>query len=203
MDNPKFIIIGLIVLLLIFGGVVWLFSRKGEQAQTTVDQNQTAASNSGQQNPTQSDIKYWATIKTAKGDIVMELYPKVAPKTVQNFIDKANAKYFDGLKFHRAEDWVMQGGDPLSSDESKKAYWGTGGGNIDTELSGRPFVVGALGVARGQDIKISNDSQFFIVKKDAQFLNNQYTLFGQVTAGMDVVQKIQIGDKILSIEIAQ
>ena len=98
---------------------------------------------------------------------------------------------------------MIQGGDPLSRDESQKERWGTGGGNIETELSTKPFVEGALGVARGPDIKVSNDSQFFIVKKDSQFLNNQYTLFGQVTAGMDVVLKIQPGDKILSIEIVE
>lgn len=77
----------------------------------------------------------------------------------------------------------------------------TGEGNIDTELSQVPFAIGALGVARGGDIKISNDSQFFIVKKDAQFLNNRYTLFGQVMHGMDIVGKIAIGDAIQSITI--
>ena len=79
--------------------------------------------------------------------------------------------------------------------------WGTGGGDIETELSDLPFVEGALGVARGQDINISNDSQFFIVKRDSQFLDNKYTLFGQVTSGMDVVNQIEKGDKIISIVV--
>ncbi|QQG50375.1 MAG: peptidylprolyl isomerase [Candidatus Berkelbacteria bacterium] len=142
-----------------------------------------------------------AIIETDKGNIELDLYPDVAPKTVDNFIQKANAGFFNGLKFHRVEDWVIQGGDPLSRDESQKDLWGTGGGNIDTELSDKPFGVGALGVARGNEIKISNDSQFFITKKDAQFLNSQYTIFGQVTAGMDVVEKIAIGDLIKSVTI--
>ncbi|MBI4121654.1 MAG: peptidylprolyl isomerase, partial [Candidatus Ryanbacteria bacterium] len=134
-------------------------------------------------------------------DIVLELYPDAAPKTVENIVTKARAGKFNGLKFHRVEDWVIQGGDPLSRDDSQKARWGTGGGDIETELSGRPFVEGALGVARGPDIKVSNDSQFFIVKKDAQFLNNQYTLFGQTIAGMDVVNAMQVSDAIIAVTV--
>lgn len=140
-----------------------------------------------------------ATIETSKGNIELELYPDVAPKTVSNFASKAGSGYFNGLKFHRVEDWVIQGGDPLSRDASKESLWGTGGDDIQTELSDKPFTAGALGVARGGDIKISNDSQFFIVKTDAEFLNNQYTIFGRVTAGMDVVNKIDIGDTIISV----
>ncbi len=142
-----------------------------------------------------------AVIETDKGMIELDLYPDVAPKTVANFIEKAKAGYFNGLKIHRVEDWVVQGGDPLSKDDSKKNLWGTGGGEIETELSAKSFTKGALGVARGGDIKISNDSQFFIVKTDSQFLDNQYTIFGQVTAGMDVVEKSAIGDAIKSITI--
>ena len=80
---------------------------------------------------------------------------------------------------------------------------GTGGGHMPTELNDKPFVTGSLGVARGGDISISNDSQFFITKSDASWLNHQYTNFGMVTEGMDVVDKIQIGDKIKSITINQ
>lgn len=189
-------IIGLIILGLIFGGIVWLVkglnlgSRQEEQSTTS-----TVASDEDMKDT----IK--ATIKTDRGDIMLVLYPKVAPKTVENFVAKAKSGYFNNLKFHRVEDWVIQGGDPLSRDDSKKQMWGTGGGNIATELSSKPFVKGALGVARGGDIKISNDSQFFIVKKDSQFLNNQYTLFGQVTQGMDIAQKIAIGNTIQAITI--
>ena len=132
-----------------------------------------------------------AVIKTSKGDIELQLYPDAAPNTVANFVKKAATNFYNNLIFHRVEDWVIQGGDPLGN--------GTGGGQMQTELNNKPFVVGALGVARGQDIRISNDSQFFITKKDSQFLNGQYTNFGIVTKGMDVVNNIAIGDKILSI----
>lgn len=69
------------------------------------------------------------------------------------------------------------------------------------ELNNKSFVAGSLGVARGEDINISNDSQFFITKTDASWLNSQYTNFGIVTQGMDVVNKIEIGDKILGISL--
>lgn len=137
--------------------------------------------------------KTTAVIKTSKGDITLELYPSVAPKTVQNFKDKVKSGFYNNKTFHRVEDWVIQGGDPLGN--------GTGGGDMATELSDKPFVIGSLGVARGQDIKVSNDAQFFIVKKESSFLNNQYTNFGIVISGLDVVNKIAIGDKIISITV--
>lgn len=136
-----------------------------------------------------------ATIYTEKGNIVLLLYSDDAPKTVTNFVSKATSGFYNNLTFHRVEDWVIQGGDPKGD--------GTGGGNMPTELNKKPFVVGSLGVARGQDINISNDSQFFITKKDASWLNKQYTNFGIVKEGMDVVNKIEIGDKILKITVEE
>ena len=138
---------------------------------------------------------YSATIKTSKGNIQVSLNAAQAPRTVQNFILKANGNYYNGLLFHRVEDWVVQGGDPLGN--------GTGGGLMQTEINQLPFTTGSLGVARGSDIRVSNDSQFFITKSDATHLNGQYTNFGQVTDGMDVVNKIQIGDKILGITVTR
>ena len=132
-------------------------------------------------------------IKTSKGEITLTLFANEAPKTIENFINKAKSGFYQNLTFHRVEDWVIQGGDPLGN--------GTGGGQMPTELNNKPFVIGSLGVARGQDIEVSNDSQFFITKQDASWLNGQYTNFGLVTTGMDVVSKIVIGDKILEITI--
>lgn len=134
-----------------------------------------------------------ATIKTSKGEITLTLYAKEAPNTIKNFITKSKSGFYNNLTFHRVEDWVIQGGDPLGN--------GTGGKDMPTELNNKPFVIGALGVARGMDIKISNDAQFFITKKDSRFLDKKYTNFGIVTSGMNVVNKIAIGDKILGITI--
>lgn len=131
-------------------------------------------------------------LKTTKGDITLKLYPDVAPQTVKNFLTKAKSDYYKGLTFHRVEDWVLQGGDPAGN--------GTGGGKMPTELSDTPFKEGSLGVARGGDIRISNDSQFFICTKDCAWLTGQYTVFGEVTEGMDIAKNMEIGDKILGLE---
>ncbi len=137
-----------------------------------------------------------AVIKTSKGDIYVTLFQKDAPITVKNFIQKATSGFYNGLDFHRVEDWVIQGGDPNGN--------GTGGNDMPTETNQHEFVTGSLGMAghEGQNKQIiSNDAQFFIVKSDASWLNNQYTNFGIVTSGMDIVNKIQIGDKILGIQL--
>lgn len=135
-----------------------------------------------------------ATVELQKGgSFTIEFHRNEAPKTVDNFVNKAQAKFYDGLTFHRVEDWVVQGGDPQGT--------GRGGGQMPSELNSLPFKVGAVGIARGADIKINNDAQWFVVKTDASWLNGQYTNFGQVTSGMDVVTKIAIGDKIKSITI--
>jgi peptidyl-prolyl cis-trans isomerase B (cyclophilin B) len=134
------------------------------------------------------------TVELQKGGVIkFQLDAKDAPNTSVKFARKANSGFYDNLIFHRVEDWVVQGGDPLGN--------GTGGGTQPTELNNMKFVVGAVGIARGGDIKISNDSQFFIVKKDSQFLNHQYTFFGLVTSGMDVVNSIQVGDKIKTVRV--
>lgn len=134
-----------------------------------------------------------AAILTSKGEIVVDLYKTDAPNTVKNFIDKAKSGFYKNLTFHRVEDWVVQGGDPKGD--------GTGGGDQKTEFNKKPFVVGSLGVARGGNREISNDAQFFITKKEASWLNEEYTNFGMVKKGMDVVNKMEIGDKILDITL--
>lgn len=164
--------------------------------QTNVNQTPPATSSSQPESTSSGNqaISQTATIELEKGGIVkIQLSPNAAPKTVANFAAKANGGSYDNLTFHRVEDWVVQGGDPLGN--------GTGGGNQATELSGEPFKIGAVGIARGGNIAISNDMQFFIVKKDSEFLNAQYTYFGFVTEGMDVVNQVKIGDKIRRIRV--
>lgn len=143
------------------------------------------------QKETEIKITKFAIIKLDNGDIKIKLYEKEAPNTVKNFLTKAISGYYEGLNFHRVEDWVVQGGDPLGN--------GTGGGDMPTELNKVPFKRGSVGVARGGNIKISNDSQFFICTTDCDFLTGKYTNFGEVVEGMDLIDKIKIGDKILKI----
>lgn len=133
-------------------------------------------------------------LRTSKGDITLKLYPEAAPNTVENFKTKADEDYYKDLTFHRVEDWVIQGGDPEGT--------GAGGGQMPTELNDIPFSTGSLGVARGGNIQVSNDSQFFICTQDCGWLTGQYTNFGEVVQGMDVVMAITKGDTITGLEVA-
>jgi peptidyl-prolyl cis-trans isomerase B (cyclophilin B) len=169
-----------------------------------------------------------ATIETDKGNIELELNREAAPNTVDNFIKLSKDGFYDGTRFHRVvEDFVIQGGDPLSKDPSAKDV-GTGGpgytfkdeinpkvlGLSDTVieqlqakgytfnflLKSIPHKVGTISMANSGPN--SNGSQFFIVTtKDWPSLDGMYTAFGQVVNGMDVVQKIQQGDIINKITI--
>ena len=127
------------------------------------------------------------------GSFTIALRPDKAPQTVARFVGKVNAGFYNGLKFHRVEDWVVQGGDPLGT--------GTGGDRVPSEYNDLSFKLGAVGIARGSDPAFNNDSQWFVVKKDSTFLDRQYTNFGTVTSGMDVVMNIAIGDKIKNITV--
>ncbi len=163
------------------------------QGQQKQQPQQQAGQQQGQQPQQQLKPTYNAVIKTSKGDIKVTLRADAAPYTVINFINKSESNFYDNLTFHRVEDWVVQGGDPKGD--------GTGGGNMQVEFNTLPFVAGAMGVASRGDGKVQNDSQFFFVKTDATWLNQQYTNFGQVTEGMEVVNQISIGDKILGITV--
>ncbi len=162
--------------------------QKSQQQQQQVDQQKQLE----QQIEQVKKASISAVLKTSKGDITIDLYGADAPVTVLNFILKAQNKFYNNLTFHRVEDWVIQGGDPKGN--------GTGGNtNLPTEFNQLPFTAGAVGMARMNDPKVQNDSQFFITKNDASHLNGQYTNFGMVTDGLDVVNRIEIGDKITGI----
>ena len=135
-----------------------------------------------------------ATVELAKGgSFTFTLRADKAPQTVERFAGKARSGFYDNLTFHRVEDWVVQGGDPKGT--------GTGGERVPSEYNDLTFALGAVGIARGQDPAFNNDSQFFVVKKASTFLDKQYTNFGLVTAGMEVIAGIKIGDKIKTIKI--
>jgi peptidyl-prolyl cis-trans isomerase B (cyclophilin B) len=130
-----------------------------------------------------------AVIKTNKGEMVVEFWPDVAPKTVENFKKLANSGFYDGTCFHRiVKGFMIQGGDPLTKDPEEEHRWGTGnpGWKIKAEFNERPHVRGVLSMARSQDPN-SAGSQFFICLADAKFLDRQYTAFGKVIQGDDVL----------------
>lgn len=133
-------------------------------------------------------------ITTKDGQIVLKLYSKEAPNTVSNFIKKADSGFYNNLIFHRVEPgFVVQGGDPLGN--------GTGGGDIKSEINNIPFVRGSIGLARANNIEISNDSQFYIClsTETCSQLTGKYVNFGEVVSGLDVVDKVRKGDKIITI----
>jgi peptidyl-prolyl cis-trans isomerase B (cyclophilin B) len=133
-----------------------------------------------------------AVIKTAYGEMVIEFWPDVAPKTVENFKKLAKKGFYDGTAFHRiVKGFMIQGGDPLTKDASAEGRWGTGdpGYKIDAEFNEKPHVRGVISMARSSDPN-SAGSQFFICLGDAAFLNRQYTAFGKVIKGDDVLGKL-------------
>ncbi len=136
-------------------------------------------------------------MNTDKGDIRLELYPEKMPVTVENFVKLTQSGFYNGLTFHRVENWVVQGGDPSGN--------GTGGPGWAIKLETHPElknVTGALAMARSANPD-SAGSQFYILKTDASWLDGQYAVFGKVVEGMDVVRNLAIGDKMNTVEIVE
>jgi peptidylprolyl isomerase len=153
-----------------------------------------------------ADLDNTIYLDVPKGRVVIELRPDLAPKTVARFKELTRAGFYDGLTFHRVIDGFMaQTGDPRGD--------GTGGSgkNLKAEFSQGHFVRGTLGMARAQDPD-SADSQFFICFAPSPFLDGKYTIFGQVTSGMEFVDAIKRGtgangmvvnpDKIVQMQVA-
>ncbi len=133
-----------------------------------------------------------ALIKTSEGEMVAEFWPEVAPKTVENFKKLASSGFYDGTAFHRViKGFMIQGGDPLTKDESKQSRWGTGdpGYKVPAEFNKKSHERGVLSMARSQDPN-SAGSQFFICHGTPKFLDGQYTAFGKLIKGDDVLEKI-------------
>ena len=132
------------------------------------------------------------TIATNLGDIEFQLLPELAPETVRNFVTLAQSEFYNGTLFHRViPGFMIQGGDPNTKKLELRSQWGMGGPghNVKAEFSSRLHLRGIVSMARAADPD-SAGSQFFIVTTDSTFLDNEYTVFGEVTQGMDVADKI-------------
>ena len=155
-----------------------------------------------------TDTENTLTLDTTKGPVVIKLRPDLAPGHVERIKTLVGEHFYDGIVFHRVIDGFMaQTGDPTGT--------GSGGSklpDLKAEFTGPPFKRATLGMARASDPDSAN-SQFFICLADSSFLNGQYTVFGQVTAGMDVVDKVKKGsaddngkvdapDKIVTMRLA-
>ena len=139
-----------------------------------------------------ADGKEVAVFKTSMGEIVAEFWPEVAPKTVENFKKLARQGFYDGTAFHRIiQGFMIQGGDPNTKDPAKEAQYGGGGPGytIKAEFNERKHVRGVLSMARTPDPD-SAGSQFFLMLGAAPSLDNQYTTFGKLIKGEDVLTKI-------------
>ena len=136
-----------------------------------------------------------ARIATEKGDIVFRFYPDEAPLHCAAFIKLTRNGFYDGLNFHRYEPgFVIQGGDPQGNGMGGPGY------NLEAEFSHLPHVRGTVAMARAGNPN-SAGSQFYICLGDAPFLNRQYTVFGHVVEGLDVVDKIRASDKMTKVTI--
>jgi peptidylprolyl isomerase len=133
-----------------------------------------------------------ATLHTNKGDITIEFLPQITPNTVANFIKLVQAGFYDGVKFHRViKDFMIQGGDPLTKDESKAAAWGTGGPgySFNDEITAQnKNDLGTIAMANSGPN--TNGSQFFINVNNNNFLDTKHTVFGKVIQGLDIVKAI-------------
>ncbi len=139
-----------------------------------------------------------AVIKTSEGEMIAEFWPDVAPNTVENFKKLARSGFYDGTAFHRiVKGFMIQGGDPLTKDPAKESRYGTGdpGYKIKAEFNDRSHERGVLSMARSSDPD-SAGSQFFICLANVSRLDHQYTAFGKLIKGDDVLGKI--GDAVVT-----
>lgn len=183
MDKIIWAVVGVAVLL--FGGW-WVFSMSSVESVKPTTQNTTEE--------VISNKNYMqATLKTTKGDIVIEFYGSDAPNTVANFIKLASEGFYSGTKFHRViKSFMIQGGDPLSKDDSKAAQWGTGGPGYqfaDEIHTNNKNNVGTISMANAGPN--TNGSQFFINVANNNFLDTKHTVFGKVISGLEVVTAIE------------
>jgi cyclophilin family peptidyl-prolyl cis-trans isomerase len=146
-------------------------------------------------------------VETERGTFEFETYPSEAPKTVARILELVRKRFYNGQRFHRVEPkFVIQVGDPASRDFARKAEWGTGGSGKtvgDGEFSKlRTHVRGAVALAHPEPGHARDgDSQFYITLSPAHHLDGSFTVFGKVIAGMDVVTRIGVGDRISRVSV--
>ena len=137
-------------------------------------------------------------LDTVKGTIEFETLPDEAPKTVEHIVELVKKNFYNGMRFHRAEEnFLVQIGDPQSRDMSRQDWWGRGPGSGKpigvSEIGKRKHAIGSVGMAHSGDPKYA-DTQFYIVMQPRNGLDGKFTIFGRVTSGMDVVKKLKRAD---------
>ena len=141
---------------------------------------------------------YTATIETARGNIVIELYPQNAPKTVNNFVFLAKEGFYDGVLFHRViKDFMIQGGDPTGTGRGGPGY------KFEDETKGNPLKHGTGFLSMANAGPNTNGSQFFITHSQQAHLDGKHTVFGKVVEGQNVVDAIKQGDSMTKVTITE
>lgn len=141
---------------------------------------------------------YTVSINTSKGIIEIELYPKHAPKTVNNFIFLSKEGFYDGVTFHRViSDFVIQGGDPTGTGRGGPGY------KFEDELIGNPLKHERGVISMANAGPNTNGSQFFITHSPQPHLNGKHTVFGKVVNGIEVVDEIEEGDKMIQVTVIE
>lgn len=195
---PKGVAIVFVILLILVFGLILFWGNPAEKPEPTTEvtpiSEGSLATTSEPTNMTEQKKVSTAIFKTNLGEITLELYPDKAPKTVENFIKLAQSGFYNGTLFHRViKDFMIQGGDPnTKSEPTNWAIHGTGGPGykFEDEINDVKIVNGVLAMANSGPN--TNGSQFFIVTADATpWLDGKHTAFGRVTAGMDIVEKIE------------
>ena len=171
-------------------GLVTAQARQANNQTTTAPKPEKESETKGEKSAVNTNEV--AVIKTTEGEMVIEFWTDVAPKTVENFKTLAKKGFYDGTCFHRViKGFMIQGGDPLTKDPSKEANWGTGdpGYKIKAEFNDRHHDRGVISMARSANPD-SAGSQFFICHGEASFLDGKYTAFGKLIRGDDVLEQI-------------
>ena len=141
---------------------------------------------------------YKATIETARGTMVVELYPQYAPKTVNNFVFLAKEGFYDGILFHRViNDFMIQGGDPTGTGRGGPGY------KFEDETRGNPLKHGTAVLSMANAGPNTNGSQFFITHSPQPHLDGKHTVFGKIVEGQDVVNAIRQGDSMTKVTITE
>lgn len=196
-----------VVMLLIFVGI-WVYIKQLDKpSEQTLGYDQYGQNdninlpvNNNKNNDTINNVdnskKMQATLKTTKGDIVLEFFPDRAPNTVNNFVKLAKEGFYNGIKFHRViAGFMIQGGDPLTKDDSKMDMWGTGGPGYKFNDEITPLNKNDAGtISMANAGPNTNGSQFFINTANNNFLDGKHTVFGKVVSGMDVVKAIEAAE---------
>lgn len=182
--NKLYILLILVVLTLVGSCFLFIQNPKNKSKEDGIITNN---------NITSPNKNVTAVMQTNFGEIKIELFSSDAPKTVENFIKLAENGFYDETKFHRViKGFMIQGGDPLSKDDSLKDKWGTGGPEYtfaDEIHSNNHNVIGTISMANAGPN--TNGSQFFINTENNNFLDTKHTVFGKVIEGIDIVGKIE------------